>query len=45
MMHRDCITCRRLEAERQAAAVSDTLGLLGVVLGTLCVCALAWLLR
>ena len=41
MMHRDCITCRRLEAERQA----DAFGLLGVVLGTLCVCGLAWLLR
>ena len=41
MMHRDCITCRRLRAE----AVSDSLGLLGVVLGTLCVCGLAWLLR
>lgn len=46
MMHdcKRCLTCRRLDAERREADRADLIGLVAVVLGVACVCALCWIL-
>lgn len=49
MKHENCITCRRIEFERQAQVRAenraDLINLLALIIGVAFVCALAWVLR